>query len=220
MKKNLKVLVLGGTGLVGGELINLMLKDDTISSITSLVRSPKGINHPKLNEEIIDFENLEKMDHYFEKKDAVFCCLGTTIKKVKGDKMLFRKVDLEYPVKACETALEKKVKHFIMVSSLGADANSPFFYNQVKGECENRVKSIGVENVSILRPSLLVGKRNESRPLEMMSMGIMKVVNPLLPGGLKKYRSVAGTDVARLMLALAKEDNEAIEASAIEHYTV
>ncbi|MCP4914765.1 MAG: NAD(P)H-binding protein [Oligoflexia bacterium] len=143
MKKNLKVLVLGGTGLVGNELINLMLKDETISSITSLVRSPKGINHPKLNEEIIDFEEFENIAHYFEKKDIVFCCLGTTIKKVKGDKMLFRKVDLEYPVKACKTALEKKVKHFIMISSLGADSNSPFFYNQVKGECENRVKAIG-----------------------------------------------------------------------------
>tara|TARA_R110002072_G_scaffold64203_5_gene159695 strand:+ start:27428 stop:28081 length:654 start_codon:yes stop_codon:yes gene_type:complete len=200
---NLKALILGATGLVGGELLIQLLKDDSFTSVTSLTRSPTGMNHPKLQEEIVDFELLENSSEFF-KVDVVFCCLGTTIKKVKGDKNLFRKVDLDYPIASAKLALSHKVKQFVLISSLGADSDSSVFYSKTKGECEKELKNIGIERVHVIRPSLLSGHRKESRPLEQISILSMKFINPLLMADLKKYRSVDPKKVATVMIDLVK----------------
>lgn len=211
----MKVLIIGSTGLVGKKLLENLLTDDRINMITCLVRSLSGhTSNDKLREIQVNFDHLEQWDQEFE-VDCLFCCLGTTIKKA-GSKTAFKKVDYEYIVKSASLFSKASGGHFLLISSIGADSGSSTFYSQVKGETEKAIKKMCFNKITILRPSLLLGERNESRPMESLGKVLAKPMNYLLQGSLKKYRGVEASEVASLMKAKAL--NDSFESSIeVEH---
>lgn len=156
-------LVAGGTGLVGREILRLLAKDTAFAEVKTLVRRPlpKQEKFGQVRELVTDFGDLQRHPDWFT-VDMVFSALGTTIGKAKSQEA-FRQVDYNYPLAIAKLARAGGARHFLFVSALGANAQSPFFYNRVKGELEEAILSLGFPSVTIARPSLLLGDRQERR---------------------------------------------------------
>jgi uncharacterized protein YbjT (DUF2867 family) len=137
------------------------------------------------------------------KADDVFCCLGTTIKKA-GSQEAFRRVDFTFAYEAAQLAANNGAAQFLLVSALGANANSSVFYNRVKGETEDAIAALPFVSVSIFRPSLLLGERAEFRLGERIAEPVMKALSFLLIGSLRKYRAIEARTVAAAMIEVAK----------------
>jgi len=200
---------MGATGLVGSFLVDLLLKDDTFEKVYVLSRKTLGYTHPKLVEFV---DNLDEPSAYrIAINDAThaFCCLGTTM-KVAGSKEAFYKVDYGYCALFAQQAIMKGVANFNIVSALGADKKSGIFYNQVKGEIEELVMSLPFQSINILRPSLLIGARNELRIGEKIAQSIAPFLNLFLLGPLKKYQSIKGAQVAKALINLSKNNTSGI----------
>lgn len=201
-------MVLGATGLVGRALVNLLLQDPRYQEITCLVRKPLARHqyndpHNKLKPVVIDFNALQDYQGYFS-VNHVYCCLGTTLKRA-GSKAAFRRVDFEYVHIAAQLTRAQRADSFVWISSVGANANSRSFYLRVKGELENAIMRMSqLPYASAVRPSLLLGKRDDARTLEDIAKKTAPVWQALMKGPLKKYRPVHATDVARNMLALQR----------------
>ena len=196
-------LVAGATGLVGKHLLSLLLDSPQYQKVYVLSRRPLGIEHPKLEEIIIDFDKLPEAE--LPEVNDVFCCLGTTMKKA-GSKEAFRKVDFEYPYELAQKALQKAAEQYLLVSAMGANRNSFFFYNRVKGEVEESISQLlGYKSISILRPSLLLGERDEKRLGESIANKLMRFIKPLMIGPLRKYRGIHARTVANGMLKAAEQ---------------
>lgn len=199
-------LVLGATGLVGKTLVEQLCHDNRYNSVTCLIRKPlvKGLFKcatDKLQPIVVDFAQLEDYQGYFG-VNHIYVCLGTTIKKA-GSPEAFRKVDFEYVHIAAQLARAQRAESFVWISSVGADAKSKNFYLRVKGQLENAIINMsGLDNASAVRPSLLLGDRNESRPAEQLGGLLAKVISPFLIGGLSKYKPVKAADVAAQMIRL------------------
>ncbi len=204
MKKR-SALVVGASGLIGGYCLNELLNDNDYSHVKILVRQKLSIEHPKLTQHIIDFEQLASYSNLI-KADNVFCCLGTTIKIAKS-KAAFRKVDLEYPFEIAKIASSNLSNQFLMVSSLGANESSTVFYNRVKGEVESAIAKLHFSSLIIFRPSLLLGERNQLRIGEKIGGIIANALSFLLVGKLRKYRPIAAKKVARVMVWAGKQKN-------------
>lgn len=198
-------LIIGSTGLIGSQLLQLLLESDHYSQVITFVKRDAGIEHPKLRQHIIDFDKPESYNDLV-KGDDFFCTIGTTIKKA-GSKEAFRKVDFEYPQQFAKIAIENKVKQFLLISSLGADATSSNFYLKTKGEIEVFLKASNFEKVSILRPSLLLGNRAEFRLGEKIGAFVMKSFSFLFIGNLKKYKPIESKSVAKALFAIAQQNN-------------
>ena len=188
------VLLLGATGLVGGECLRLLLDGPSFHRVTTLSRRPPGITHPKLEAIVLDFERLFTDPPPFA-YDAVVCALGTTIKQA-GSRERFRRVDFEYPLAVARLALDRGARHFLLVSSLGANARSRIFYSRVKGELEDAVLALDYPAITIVRPSWLVGERDEIR----IGEEIAKRLAFLVP---RKYRPVPVRAVATALVEAA-----------------
>ena len=186
-------LVAGATGLVGSHLVDILLKSPEYTKVISFVRSDSGVKHEKLDERIISFEEMKLLPH--EEIDDVFCCLGTTIKKAKT-KHAFKKVDYEYPVQLGKLGKAHGAKQYLVISSIGANPGSPFFYSQVKGNLEHELKNLHYPSLHIFRPSLLLGDRQEFRLGEKAGEIFSRAVRPVMVGRLKRYRSIPGKQVA------------------------
>jgi len=193
-------IVFGGTGLVGSNLVKLLCESEEYISVTVISRRKLAFEHPKLTVKIRSFDQLEEKDIEFAHE--IFCCLGTTQKKA-GNRAEFEKVDVEYPLQIASLAKKCGIMHFIIISAMGANEKSPFYYNRVKGKLEKELIALGIPQLSIVRPSLLVGERNEFRFGEKMGEVVLKVFNPLLVGPLKKYRSIEAAQVALAMKVIA-----------------
>lgn len=202
---NKTALILGSSGLVGNELLNLLETSKDYDRIISIGRKSTAISVGKIKEIIIDFKNIDQV--ILPKIDDVFCCLGTTIKKA-GCKEKFRQVDLEYVVSSGRLGLKNGAKILLVVSAVGADETSSFFYNRVKGEMERLVLNLGFESVYIFRPSLLGGKRTEFRLGEKIGTLLMQLVGWLMIGKLKRYKIVLASKVARHMIQSAQNSAE------------
>jgi uncharacterized protein YbjT (DUF2867 family) len=198
-----KVALIGTTGLIGSHLLELLRKDNDFLTIRLLVRRPLAINDPKFKVLVIDFADKAAFREAIAGCDAVFCAVGTTQKKVKGDLAAYRKVDYDIPVNAAGFCAETGCNHFLLVSSVGANSKGGNFYIKLKGEVEEKVKSIGIPSVSIFRPSMLLGNRPESRPMETVAQAISNGVSFLFPG---KYKPIAAETVAKAMVAASKQD--------------
>jgi uncharacterized protein YbjT (DUF2867 family) len=198
-------LIIGSTGLVGSHLLNLLLDSNDYIKVITFVKRDTGIKHQKLTQHIIDFDKPETYKELVV-GDDFFCTIGTTIKKA-GNKDAFRKVDFEYPKQFAAFALQNKVKQFLIVSSLGADANSGNFYLKTKGEIQDFLKKCNFESVAVLQPSLLLGNRTEFRLGEKIGTFFMKTLSVLFLGNLKKYKAIEGKTVAKALLAIAKTNN-------------
>lgn len=193
-------IVVGGTGLVGSNLVKLLCDSDEYLSITVIARRKLEFEHPKLTVKIRSFQQLEEKDIEFAHE--IFCCLGTTIKKA-GSRGEFEKVDVEYPLQIASLAKKCGIMHFIIISAMGANENSRVYYNRVKGKLEKELMALELPQVSIVRPSLLVGERNEFRFGEKMGEWVLKVLKPILVGPFKKYRSIEAAQLALAMKVIA-----------------
>lgn len=203
-------ILLGATGLTGSFLLNSLLTDEEFSEVIIPVRNKTGIVHSKLKERVVDFSDPAAFRSAITPAGVIFCCIGTTMKKVKGDKALYKFIDVDIPVNGAIYGAEKGVKKFLLISAIGADSKSSVFYNRLKGMAEEGVLSSGIPQVYIFRPSLLTGPRKESRPLEKLSEAVMKFVNPLLTGKLKKYHSMSVDTLALAMKNVSKKGREGI----------
>ncbi|WP_405208609.1 NAD(P)H-binding protein [Aquimarina sp. LLG6339-5] len=199
-------IILGATGLTGRILLTSLLKDNRYTKIKLFSRKEIGISHSKIEEHLINVLQLKSIIDNF-KADEVFCCIGTTNSKTP-DKGLYRSIDFGIPVTAAQLCVQNKIETFIVISALGADSNSKIFYNRTKGEMEEAVLAFEIPKTHILQPSLISGKRNEKRAGEYFFKQFMKILNPLLFGPLKKYRSINPTTIASTMIWLANNFSE------------
>ncbi len=197
--------LIGATGLIGGYLLEELLQDDYYDTIRILIRRPLELIHPKLEKKLVDFTDAESFRLALKGNDVVFCTIGTTQKKVKGDKEAYRKVDYDITVNAAKFCKMNGCETFVFVSSVGANSKSNNFYLKLKGEVEDAVKAVGLQSVHIMRPSVLLGDRKEFRLGEKISKGIMSAFSFLIPS---KYKPVHGRDVAKAMVAAAKKHDE------------
>jgi uncharacterized protein YbjT (DUF2867 family) len=197
MKRN--ALIAGATGLVGKELVSLLISSKEYESIHIIARRPFDLQHPKLVTYIVDFDTLNQ----FKTKSVihdVYICLGTTMKNA-GSKECFKKVDYEYVVSVARWAKGNNVEKLALISSMGANLHSKFnFYLGIKGKTEQAVKNFEFKNLIILRPSLLLGKREEFRFAEKVSGLFLKPLLPFMIGKMKKYRPVEARTVASAMI--------------------
>ncbi len=190
-------LVIGATGLIGDQLVHKLCQSAYYERVKVLTRKPLGWQHPRLQEIQFDFDRPNGL---LTQADDIFCCLGTTMKKA-GSKEAFRKVDYQYPMDIARLGREQGATQLSIVTSMGADPNSMFYYNRVKGEVERDLASLNYPTLLIFRPSLLLGKRSESRLGERISESLMKVFNPLIPA---KYKAIDSGTVAEAMCIKAQ----------------
>lgn len=205
MEKRTAILF-GATGLVGSHLLEILIKEETYAKIIAFSRRPIKSESQKVQEIQTNFVDLKPMEGHFKGSD-IFCCLGTTINKAKS-KESFRQVDFDLPVVLASIASRKPVNRFVVISSIGANAESRNFYLRTKGEMEQAVRGILGEKAVIVRPSMLLGTRNETRFGEILGKWGMVLLNPLLIGKLKRYKGIQASDVARAMVWLAIHGTE------------
>ncbi|MFE3870197.1 NAD(P)H-binding protein [Flavobacterium sp. ZS1P70] len=199
-------LIIGSTGLIGSQLLNLLLDSNDYLKVIAFVKRDTGIKHPKLTQHVIDFDKPETYKELIV-GDDFFCTIGTTITKA-GSNDAFRKVDFEYPRQFATFALLNKVKQYLIISSLGADAKSGNFYLKTKGEIQDFLKDCDFESISVLQPSLLLGNRTEFRLGEKVGAFFMKTLSFLLLGNLKKYKPIEGKTVAKALVKIAQTNNK------------
>ena len=193
----MRLLVIGATGLVGRHVIEKALADTRIGSIIAPGRRSCAI-HPKLLSPIVDFDSLPESAPWWQ-ADAMICTLGTTIKVAKT-REAFRHVDYDYPLAAARLAKEHGTPAFVLTSAIGADTGSRFFYNRVKGEVERDLAGIGFASLTFVRPGLIGGKRDKSRPMETV-LGVFKaMLDPVLP---RRYRTNPAGRIADKLLEAA-----------------
>jgi uncharacterized protein YbjT (DUF2867 family) len=213
-------LVFGATGLVGKSLVTQLLRSAYYARVRSLGRRKLEFTHPKLEQEIVDFERLEEYRSLF-KADDVFSCLGTTRAKA-GSKEAFYRVDFTYAYQLARLSAEENAHQYLLVSSAGADVDSPFFYSQVKGELEEAVRELPFWAIHIFRPSVLEGERAEMRLGETLAARVLRGADFLSGGRLAPYRPIEAETVAMAMLRSAQllqpgffiRPNEELEALA------
>ena len=197
--------LIGATGLIGSYLLDQLLNDPYYDKVNVLIRRPWIITHPKLEKKLVNFDDPDSLLIALSNTDVVFCSVGTTQKKVKGDKKAYRKVDYDIPVKNARLSKMTGCENFILVSAVGADSKSRSFYLKLKGEVEDAIKKVGLKSVHIMRPSMLLGERKEFRLGESIGKVFTKVFFFLLPS---KYKSIEGRDVAKAMVVASKMDKE------------
>lgn len=197
-------LVIGSSGLIGSHLVIQLLSNPNFDKVIVFNRRPCLILHPKIEEHLIDFNDLKPIEP-FVKGDVMFCTMGTTIKKA-GSKEAFRLVDVVYPEQFAQMALNNQVKQFLLISSLGADLESTNFYLKTKGEIETFLQQSAFNSVSILRPSLLLGDRKEFRLGEKLATYILPVLSLFLIGPFKKYKAIEAKTVAKAMVNISLQN--------------
>jgi len=201
-----RALVIGGTGLVGSHLLDLLNANTSYSTIYALSRRPCPA-HGRIVNIITELDAPSGNEDYFD-VDVVFCALSSTIKKA-GSQEEFRRIDYELPMHIARLAKAQGAKRFVLVSSIGAGPDSKYFYLQVKYALERDLATLGFEQLSILQPSLITGDRKEFRLGELISRVLMKYLNPLTP---KSYRGVHARSIAASMIKEARN-----EATGVRH---
>ena len=195
-----KSMVVGSTGLVGKSVVNHLIEKDI--AVLALVRNDEVSKNSLLNYYKIDFDDLQFPDETFSDIKDIFICLGTTIKKA-GSKEAFQKVDITYCYEIAKQAQARGVKNISIVTSLGSDSNSANFYLKSKGIIEDKITKIDFDSISIHRPGLLIGARNEMRLGEFIGQKIFPYfIDPFLMGSIRKYRSIKGDTLAKAMVNL------------------
>lgn len=209
-KHTKSALIIGASGLVGKLLSEAILQNDYYLSITLVLRRSIDLKYDK-RVKIITISDFDALDQYEEDlfSEDVFCCLGSTMKKA-GSKSAFEKSDLIYPLKvATINQKNPNFKNYLIVTSQGANAKSLFYYNQVKGKCEQALLALNLPGLKVFRPSLLLGNRIEKRGAEVFFNFLIQVVSsPLKVLGISSFWSIEAVIVARAMLQVAMNENE------------
>lgn len=198
-------LVLGASGLVGSHCLQLLLDNAAYDKIIVWLRKPLPVQHAKLQQEIIAFDQLSQYADKLKNVQEIFCCLGTTIKKA-GSPEAFYKVDFTYPHEIAKLAAQTGVQQFLIVTALGANSRSSIFYNRVKGEIETALGKLALPGLQIFRPSLLLGERQEFRLGERIGASVFKALSFAFIGPLRRYRAIEASVVAEAMIRIAQKN--------------
>jgi len=190
-------MVLGATGLVGGLVLSKALADDRVARVVAPTRNPLP-PHERLLNPMLDARPLPERADWWS-VDAVVCALGTTMAKA-GSRPAFYRVDHDLPLRAAELALAHGAQAFALNSALGADPASRVFYSRTKGELERDLLALGYPSLTIVRPGLIGGERQESRPAEQLGVMLSRWLHPLLP---PRYRLVPAERIAHHLLEAA-----------------
>lgn len=212
MAKGKSAIILGATGLIGGHLMDELSEDDTFTSLTVLSRRPVEFDTPKIQVKVIDFQDEKSFRNAIEPCDCIFSAIGTTNRKVDGDEEAYRRIDFDIPVNAARYGSEKVVNHFLLVSSVGANSTSGNFYLKLKGEIEEAIQRTNIPNISVFRPSILLGDRNESRPAERIGQIWMNAFSFLIPS---VYKPIEAKKVSKAMVAAIDREQPGFQ---IYHY--
>ena len=194
----LTVLLAGATGLIGSHCLELLLASPRVKKVIAPTRRTLANPSNKLRNVLVDFDRLDECQELFQ-CDAIICCLGTTIRQA-GSKKAFKKVDLEYCLDLAELGRSHTAKAYYLVSAMGADPNSLFFYSRVKGELERHLIQLEYDYLSLYRPSLLIGDREEHRLGESVGIKLAGVINPFLMGSFAQYKAIQAATVARAIV--------------------
>ncbi len=197
----MRAIIIGATGLVGNLILNEVLKDNDFSEVRIFVRKPTGITNPKLKEFVSPMAEIISLSCEI-KGDVLFNALGTTIKKA-GSQVEQQRIDRDLPVNFAKIASKNGVKIMVNVSSVGASLKGGF-YLKTKAEMESGTEKFFPQNTYHFRPSFLIGERKEFRPAEKIAYVAMKVIDPLLTGSAKKYRSMPADKLAKSMVNISK----------------
>lgn len=195
----MKLLLVGASGLVGSHVLQRALVDERVSEVVAPSRCVL-ISHPKLTVPLIDFDNLPT-DAPWWQVDAVICTLGTTMKRA-GSQAAFRRVDHAYPLAVAKRVRQQGAPTYVLNSAVGADVESRFFYNRVKGELERDLAACGFDSLTLVRPGLISGLRQEFRAGERAAECVLKLLGPLLP---RRMRVNPADSIARALLEAAIE---------------
>jgi uncharacterized protein YbjT (DUF2867 family) len=204
MKKT--AIILGATGLTGSSVLQKLIKDARYDNIKLFSRSKIDGLPNKVTQFVGDLLKLEEFKADFTAQE-VYCCIGTTAKKTPN-KTLYKQIDYGIPVAAAKLSKENNIPTFLVISAMGAKTNSTVFYNKTKGKMERDVLKQDIKNTFVLRPSLIGGKRNESRILEKIGLAVFKVISPLFIGKLKEYKIINAETIAQAMINLANNTNK------------
>jgi uncharacterized protein YbjT (DUF2867 family) len=190
------VLLIGATGLVGNITLRKLLQNDAITEVRIITRRATGLVNGKLKELVIDFEKLHDFKAFMQ-CDVFISCLGSTMKKA-GSKKAFEHFDYYYPLELAKTCKEQGTQKMVLLSSMGADKGSLFFYNKIKGRLEEECENIGFDSLVIIQPSLILGDRKEKRAGERITKSIMTMAAPLLPSN---YKPVSAETVSNTIVS-------------------
>ena len=196
-------IIIGATGLVGNLITQKLLEDNRYKKVKVFVRRSLNINNPKLEEHIVDFDNIALWKNNLS-GDEFYSALGTTLKKA-GSKDAQYKIDFTYQYEAANAASENGVKNYLLVSSLGANSKSSNFYLRMKGSLDEKVRLLSFDRIRIFRPSILVGDRSEKRFGESLGIKIAGTLTKIIPA-LKKYRPIKASQVAEAMIKSANQN--------------
>jgi uncharacterized protein YbjT (DUF2867 family) len=213
-KQTKTAILIGATGLVGSRCVELLLQSSAYRKVVTVSRRPLGMTHRKLEQIETPFEQLGEVIGKLS-ADDVFCCLGTTIRQA-GTKAEFHKVDYGYALEFADGMRKNGASHLLLVSALGAHPHSPIFYNRVKGLLEQEVAALGFPQLSIFRPSLLLGSRDENRPAEALGLRLSGLISPFLRGPLSALRPIPAGEVSAALVACAQTRQDT--GTRIFHY--
>jgi len=197
-------LIFGSTGLIGGQLLKILIETNNYNKIKLFVRSAPEINDPKIEIIETDFNNLENHKEDI-KGDDCFFCIGTT-KQNAPDKNEYRRIEYNIPVEVAQIAKLNLVNSFLYVSSGFANLKNSGAYLRNKGEVEEGLKKLNFPKLGIMRPSILLGNRKENRVGEKIGIFVTRMFSPLFLGGLKKMKPIHSKKVAKAMLIVAQND--------------
>lgn len=201
-------LVLGSSGLIGFETLNLLLNNNKYKRIYAVSRKELPVINDKLIQLIADYDSIESQIKDL-KIDHLYSCMGTTAAKTR-DKSEYYQIDLDYPTKVAQLLHKNGCQCICLVSSMGANSKSSNFYLKLKGKVEEAIIETGINHINIFRPSLLLGKRKEFRLMEKIVQTIYPFINFILIGKAKDYRSIQAKDVASAMINTALSDQTSV----------
>jgi len=213
----MKVALFGSTGLIGKNVLKLLVRLDQVEHVYCPVRrvpepAETGIleGAAKIDFDVVDFEQVDKLREKFAGLDAAICCLGTTIKQA-GSKPAQEKIDVRLPLSLAAVAKKAGVRHFLCVSAQGANSHSPFFYNRLKGMLEEGLTMMNFEALTLVRPSLLLGKHKDKRFGEELMQKIFGKHLAILPARIRPV--FAESVAAHLVASMLKPPFEHVCAS-------
>ena len=199
----MQAVLFGGTGLTGSCILDFLNDDPDFKSIIVVTRNIFTHSSNKISNKVIDFSDPAEIESCIKQDSIVFSCVGTTQAQVKGDKNKYRAIDYDITLNIANACEKLKAKKFLFVSSGGANSSSSNFYLKLKGEIEDAVLKTKQKSLFILKPSLLIGKRKNSRFIESIGQIIMPLFSILLPDSIK---AVKANTVAKCMLELSKSE--------------
>ncbi|MDB4234451.1 NAD(P)H-binding protein [Alphaproteobacteria bacterium] len=211
-------IIFGSTGLIGSQLLNILLQDDEYSTIKAVVRSPISVSHKKLEVIVNDLTNISSLKENIS-GDRCFFCIGTT-KSQTPNKNEYRRIEYDIPVQIASIAEKNNVNCFLYISSLGSNPNTNNTYLKNKGEVEEKLKGLNFKQLTIVKPSILLGKRSKFRLGEFLSQRIFVLLSFLFVGPLKKVKPINSKQVAKAMAFIAKNGNSQMiyESDALQNF--